>query len=100
MSLTRTWTERFLHMCCLPRLDLRGKESLPPMMHEVYPGFLGGGGGGGGGKRGHLPPLKKVLPPPPLESKRPSSYTARCVFMLHPKISHMCGSPLLVKLSE
>ena len=48
-------------------------------------------GGGGGGERGHLPPLKL---------KRPSSYTARRVFMLPPKISCVCHSPPLVTLSE
>ena len=67
------------------------------VFYTLYMYILGGGGGGGGrgqGARGG------ICPPPPLKSKRPSSYTDRCVFMLPPKISRMCGSPHLVKLSE
>ena len=54
-------------------------------------------GGGGGGKRGHLPPLKKVLSP---LSQRDLPHILPDVFMLPPKISHMCNLPPLVKLSD
>ena len=62
----------------------------PKLTHQLPEGFLLEGGGREGA---FAPPLKKFCP---LLSQRASSYTARCVFMLLPKISRICDWPPLV----